>query len=297
MPLFSVVVCTYNRSQRLRGALDSVLSQEASDYELLVIDDGSDDDTAEVVATFDSPLVRYVRRENGGLSAARNTGIHEARGEFVIFLDDDDRVEPSWLSTLAGNIGPRTGVVSCGCRFYSPDSDWEMISLPEQQPDAFNQVTALFLAGTFAVRRDLYEQVGGYAEDLPISHQTELALRLLPELDRAGMTVESVDLPLVHIERRAVAQRLWSPEDMLVGTRYILDRHGRQLAHSPTVLADYHAVAAVSAFQVGDRSSSRQHFRGAVRANPSLRHVARYALSHVPPLANRVWGRHGTMVP
>ncbi len=297
MPLFSVVICTYNRSQRLRGALDSVSRQDESDYELIVVDDGSEDDTAEVVASFDSPLVRYVRRPNGGLSTARNTGIKVAQGEFVIFLDDDDRVEPSWLSTLASRIGPRIGLVSCGCRFYSPVSDWEMISLPTEQPAAFNGVTALFLAGTFAVRRQLYERVGGYAEDLPISHQTELALRLVPELERADMVAASVDLPLVHIERRAVAQRLWSPEDMLVGTRYILDRHGRQLAHSPHVLADYHAVAAVAAFQIGDRSSSRHHFRGAVRANPRLRHVARYALSHVPPLATRVWGRHGTATP
>ena len=297
MPQFSVVICTYNRSQLLRGALDSVLGQDASDYELLVVDDGSEDDTADVVATFDSPVVRYVRRPNGGLSAARNTGIKEARGQFVIFLDDDDRADPSWLSTLASKIGPRTGVVSCGCRFYSPGTDWEMISLPQEQPAAFNGVTALFLAGTFAVRRLLYEQVGGYAEDLPISHQTELALRLVPALERADMTVASVDVPLVHIERREVAQRLWSPEDMHVGTQYILDRHGRQLAHSPSVLADYHAVAAVAAFQIGDRSSSRHHFRGAVRANPRLRHVARYALSHVPPLATKVWGRHGTMVP
>jgi len=295
MPLFSVVICTYNRSAQLDGALRSVLAQDTCDYELLVVDDGSSDDTADVVAAFDSPHVRYVRRPNGGLSAARNTGIAEARGEFVIFLDDDDRVDRSWLSTLASKVGPRTGIVSCGCRFFSPDTEWYV--MPRVHPDAFGGVTAVFLAGTFAVRRELYDRVGGYAEELPVSHQTELALRLIPEVERQGMTAASADVALVHIERRVVNERIWSSTDMFDGARYILDRHHRQLARSPHVLADYHAVAAVSAFQVGDRSTSRRHFRRAVRARPSVRHVARYALSHVPPLAIRVWGRHRAVVP
>jgi glycosyltransferase involved in cell wall biosynthesis len=298
MPLFSVVICTYNRSQRLTRALDSVLSQHESDFEVIVVDDGSEDDTADVVAGYESPLIRYVRRVNGGLSAARNTGIDNARGEFVVFLDDDDRVEPMWLSTLGSEISAGTGIVSCGCWFDSPDDGSSTVVLPAELPEAFNRVRALFLAGTFAVRRALYHQVGGYAEDIPTSHQTELALRLLPELERVGLTVLSVDKPLLHIERRAAAQRLRRPEDLLVGTQYLLDHHGDQLANSPTVLADYHAVAAVSAFQIGDRSSSRQHFRAALRANPTqVRHAARYALSHVPALANRFWGRHGTMAP
>jgi glycosyltransferase involved in cell wall biosynthesis len=295
MPLFSVVICTYNRSAQLEGALRSVLAQDIGDYELLVVDDGSEDDTPDVVGRFDAPQIRYVRRPNGGLSAARNTGIAEARGEFVIFLDDDDRVDRSWLSSLAGEVGPRTGLVSCGCRFVSPDTAWSV--MPREQPEAFGRVTAVFLAGTFAVRRELYEHVGGYAEELPTSHQTELALRLIPEMERRGMTAGSVDVPLVRIERRAVHERIWSPTDMFVGATYILDRHHPQLARTPRVLADYHAVAAVSAFQVGNRSGSRHHFRRALRARPTVRHAARYALSHVPPLATRVWGRHRTVQP
>lgn len=295
MPLFSVVICTYNRSRRLEGAIASVLAQQDADFELVVVDDGSEDDTARVVAGVDSPRVRYVHRPNGGLSAARNTGIAAAQGDFVVFLDDDDRVDPRWLATLAGAIGPCTGVVSCGARFHSPDQGWEVIRLPERQPAAFEGVTALFLAGTFAVRRELYAEVGGYAEDLPISHQTELALRLTPRVIQAGLTVDPVPEALVHIERRPVTHRLWSANDNLVGARYILDRHGPQLARSPEVLADYHAVAAVAAFQTGDHPGGRRHLRGAVRAHPRLRHLARYAVAHVPPLASRVWLRHGEL--
>jgi glycosyltransferase involved in cell wall biosynthesis len=294
MPAFTVVICTYNRCGTLAGALASVLAQEA-DFEVVVVDDGSTDDTAAVVAGYDSPRIRYVWRANGGLSAARNTGIREARGDFVIFLDDDDRADPTWLSSLAGAMDASTGAVSCGCWYESPDGAEQAIRLPSKLPLAFDGVTALFLAGTFAVRRELYEHVGGYAEDLAISHQTELALRLLPELAHRGLTVTAVRRPLVHIERRAAADRIWRPEDNLRGTEYILGRHGDRLARSPAVVANYHGVAGVAAFQIGERARGRDHFRSAFRADPrSPRHAARLVLAYVSPLAERFWCRHGT---
>jgi glycosyltransferase involved in cell wall biosynthesis len=301
--LFSVVVCTYNRSRRLEKALASVLGQDAArqgtaDFELVVVDDGSDDDTAAVVAAAASPRIRYVWRPNGGLSAARNTGITEARGDFVIFLDDDDRPDPAWLSTLAAAIDDTTGVVSCGCWMHGPGDEIGTVKLPAQLAEAFDNVRALFLAGTFAARRTLYERVGGYAEDIPTSHQTEIALRLLPEMAKLGLTVATVDRPLVHIERRDAHDRIWRPSDLLAGTEYLLDRHGPRLASSPAVIADYHAVAGVSAFQVGDRTKSRRHFRAAVRADPtSWRHAGRYALAHAPGLGRRVWLRGAEAAP
>jgi glycosyltransferase involved in cell wall biosynthesis len=294
MPLFSVVIWTYNRSGQLDGALRSVLAQDVGDYELLVVDDSSSDNTADVVAAFDSPHIRYLRRPNGGLSVARNAGIAKARGEFVILLDDD-RVDRPWLSTLASKVRLRAGVVSCGCRFFfTPDTEWYV--MPLVHPEGFGGVTAAFLAGAFAVRRELYETVEGYAEELPTSHQTELALRMTPEMERQGMTAASADVALVHIEHRAVNERIWSSTDMFDGGTYIVDRHHRQLARWPQVLADCHAVAAVSAFHVGDRSPSRRQFRRAVRARPRVRHVARHAPLHVPPLVGRVCGRHRPVV-
>jgi hypothetical protein len=294
--LFSVVVCTYNRSSRLEKALGSVLGQDAAgfDFEVVVVDDGSEDDTAAVVDGFGSPLIRYVWRPNGGLSAARNTGIAEARGEFVIFLDDDDRPDPAWLSTLAAAMDDRTGVVSCGCWMHGPGDETGTIRLPAEMSEAFDRARALFLAGTFATRRSLYEKVGGYAEDIPTSHQTEVALRLLPEMARLDLTVATVDRPLVHIERRGANERLWRPADLLEGTEYLLDHHGERLESSPPVLANYHAVAAVSAFQLGEQAKSRHHFRAALQADPTnWRHVGRYALVHAPALATRVWHRQG----
>jgi len=91
--LVSVIIPTYNSADFLKIAIDSVLQQSYSNYEILVIDDGSTDNTEELMRGY-SELVVYIKQSNQGVSAARNTGIKQAKGEFIAFLDADD----SWFS-------------------------------------------------------------------------------------------------------------------------------------------------------------------------------------------------------
>lgn len=92
----SVVVPTYNRADRLQDTVASILAQTVQPLEVLIVDDGSKDDTARVCREFPPP-VRYLHRENGGSAAARNTGMHVAKGEYIAFLDADDVWEPTKL--------------------------------------------------------------------------------------------------------------------------------------------------------------------------------------------------------
>jgi glycosyltransferase involved in cell wall biosynthesis len=89
MPRVSVVIPAYNRAHFLPEVVESALAQTYRDFEVIVIDDGSTDNTPEVASRF-PPAVRYYRQENQGLSAVRNKGIELARGEYIIFLDSDD---------------------------------------------------------------------------------------------------------------------------------------------------------------------------------------------------------------
>ena len=90
MPTVSVIVPVYNQCHYLGNAIGSALAQTYEDLEVVVVDDGSTDDTVLVTASFADPRVRYIRQENRGLSAARNTGIQHSRGAFLTFLDSDD---------------------------------------------------------------------------------------------------------------------------------------------------------------------------------------------------------------
>src|SRR5262245_20604446 len=94
-PLVSVIIPCYNHAHYLGEAIESVLAQTVQDFEIIVVDDGSTDSTADVAARY--PRVRYVRQNNQGLSAARNTGIKHGLGRFLVFLDADDLLLPGAL--------------------------------------------------------------------------------------------------------------------------------------------------------------------------------------------------------
>ena len=104
-PFFSIVVPTYNRAGLIGPTLQSVLSQEFGDFELVVVDDGSTDDTAAVVARYADSRLRYLPKQNAERGAARNYGLARAQGEYVLFLDSDDRLHPHHLATLHAAIG------------------------------------------------------------------------------------------------------------------------------------------------------------------------------------------------
>src|ERR687890_1245755 len=103
--LVSVVIPCYNQAHFLGEAIESVLAQSYKDFEIIVVDDGSPDNTSEVAARY--PGVRCVRQENQGLAGARNTGIRESKGEYLVFLDADDRLLAEALEVGVKNLEAR----------------------------------------------------------------------------------------------------------------------------------------------------------------------------------------------
>jgi glycosyltransferase involved in cell wall biosynthesis len=99
-PFFSVVIPVYNRAGLLKEALQSVLSQSEQDFEIVVVDDGSEDDPGSVVTELADPRIVVLHQENRGGGAARNTGIDQAHGRYIAFLDSDDRFLPHHLAAM-----------------------------------------------------------------------------------------------------------------------------------------------------------------------------------------------------
>jgi glycosyltransferase involved in cell wall biosynthesis len=101
-PFFSIVIPTYNRANLLGRALKSALGQTFRDFEIVVVDDGSRDNTFQLVKNFNDNRIQFLRHPNNrGVCPARNTGVDQARGEWIIFLDSDDELLPEALNTLA----------------------------------------------------------------------------------------------------------------------------------------------------------------------------------------------------
>jgi glycosyltransferase involved in cell wall biosynthesis len=195
--LVSVIVPTYNYGHYLAGALSSVLRQTHTHLEVLVIDDGSTDDTPEVVAPFlGDPRVRYHRRTNQGPAAARNFGLAQARGTLVAFLDADDLWLPAKLTRQLACFSTDTPGLVYARRLLIDGHGWQLeYAQPPLHrgwvlPQLFRSNFICF--SSVLVRRDLLLEVGGFDTRVGHAEDYELLLRLVQRC-----RVDFVDEPLV----------------------------------------------------------------------------------------------------
>jgi glycosyltransferase involved in cell wall biosynthesis len=180
---------TFNRSLFLKEALSSLLQQTRRPDEIIVIDDGSTDDTAQVVASF-GPQVEYVRKANGGKSSALNLGLERSSHEFIYILDDDDIAEHDAIERMAVALqnNPEYGFAYAGYDAFTVlDSGKVSIEARTPQPPDDEELPIvlmhrnLILQPCMLVRKSCYEQVGPFNEEFVRSQDYEMLLRLVRE--------------------------------------------------------------------------------------------------------------------
>lgn len=290
MVTFSVVLNTFNRATLLPRAIRGVLAQTVEDFEVIVIDDGSTDATAAVVASFTDARIRYIHQANAGLCTARNAGASQSRGSWLVFLDDDDEPLPAWLANFARHTSdPGCALVCAGVEIAFADHTEEL--LPENLGPLYLDNTVLFQPGAFCVRREAFELAGGYTADLACNHQTELALRLVPSLMARGWTVRSEPAVGLRMNRQQPGSRpLADAAAQYSGIPFILERHADRFRTDANARAKFLSVAGVSAIRLGHHRDARRFLASAIRASPrDLRAYGRFALACVPRVARRVW--------
>lgn len=137
-PTVSVIIPTYNRADCLTRSIDSVLSQDYKEYEIIVVDDGSTDNTRKILQPYmDKGLIRYMYQDNAGCAAARNTGINAAKGDWIAFLDSDDRWLPDKLAVQMQYL-LETGLDACFTNIafeYNQDSENDISNPKQRQHD------------------------------------------------------------------------------------------------------------------------------------------------------------------
>ncbi|MFO7964141.1 MAG: glycosyltransferase [Desulfobacterales bacterium] len=195
-PVVSVVIPTYNRSSMVAEAVTSVLDQDFQDFELIVIDDGSSDDTRDRLAPFKNKIT-YIYQENRGVSAARNRGIRTASGDLVAFLDSDDIWLPRKLTSQVAFFDGNPEAYIC-----QTEETWIRNGIRvnpkkrHKKPSGliFERSLALCLVSPSAVmmRKKLLDIVGAFDEDLPACEDYELWLRI-----SCRFPVHLIDAPLI----------------------------------------------------------------------------------------------------
>lgn len=266
MTVVSVVIPTYNRADRLGRAIESVLDGTFKDYEILVVDDGSTDDTEAVVAGYDDAPVRYVHQENAGANAARNRGVEESSGEFVSFLDSDDELHPEALEVAVETL--REAPDSCAgvATSYRKIRDGEVYTVIEAVDGRITHddivdanVVGGFSCTTF--RREVFDRVGGLKEGLASSQDYEFYLRVLAEYDMIGV-------PRVLVDYHAHGEQITADIDRkMAGQQYILEEYGDVITDKRR--AQQYYLRGTLYAEKHEMKRAKAEFRRAIEADPT----------------------------
>ena len=174
---FSIIIPLYNKAPYIRKALESVLAQTYADYELIIIDDGSTDGSAEIAeAILQDPASRLIassphrliRQANSGVSAARNNGVAQAGGDYIAFLDADDWWETTYLERMAQLIEDysEAGLYACNYVYYKPGKTHVALNIPTgyiNYPKAYYESGAMPVTSITAIMpRTVFDEMGGF---------------------------------------------------------------------------------------------------------------------------------------
>jgi len=161
MPKVSIIIPCYNQGAYLEESVGSALAQTFQDFEIVIVDDGSTDpETVRILADYERPRTRVIHTDNKGLSAARNNGVRESKGEYVLPLDADDKIGPDYLVDAVRILDghPEIGIVYCEAAYFGVKGGrW---ALPEYSLDKILSHNVIFCSALF--RKADWEAVGGY---------------------------------------------------------------------------------------------------------------------------------------
>lgn len=263
-PTLSVVIPVHNRPTAVCEAVRSVLAEAGDDVEVVVVDDGSTDDTVAAVEALADSRVRVVSIPASGVSVARNEGVAAARADFVAFLDSDDLALTGWVEAM--NDAGRRGldIFSCGNveRHNSlGDHDVE----PSDLGSAFGSLAGRYQPGAFALSKRAFEASGGYIPGLRHGENTALWMAIGRQHLATPFAVESTPqaLAVVHRRNRPYDAALYYESAIVT-----LDRVGDMLRRDRSALADHLGIAGVAASRLGRRREALGLLSRAIAARP-----------------------------
>lgn len=175
-PLISVLIPAYNCGQYIKQAIDSVFLQNYENLEIIVVDDGSEDDTKENIMKF--PAVKYCWQEHQGISAARNNCIKNASGDYIAFLDADDY----WLAGKLDaqlkyfNDNPKCQIVFTACDNIVEDESLKNSKMIRDEMEFWNNFK--FAIQSSLIKREIFADYGNFMTQLPIKEDTEFLYRI-----------------------------------------------------------------------------------------------------------------------
>ncbi|SRR5690554_6500503 len=287
-PLVSIVIPTFNRADFIKEALDSVFAQTYPNFEVLVVDDGSTDDTRKVLDAYSQdPRLRYFYQENQGQSVARNYGISEAQGEFICFLDSDNRWLPNKLDISVRALTENPGVSVVYGDIITINEKGEQISTYNMRRHSGHIVAHLFgrnfvSMNTTMSRRECFSEMGAFDPEQRGAEDYELWLRF-------SVRYRFLYIPEFLAEYRVMENQLSSDKSLRFrSNQEIMESFVRRFPQALTLAEQkegwcrYHLSKGGYHASVGDLSKAAREYWRALRYRPMnkapWRAVAKLAL-------------------
>ncbi len=266
-PRVSVIIPTYKREGLLKRAIESVLNQTFDDFEIVVIDGARSEATRELVDSFNDGRLRYIPQKGKGISNARNLGVLKSRGEFMAFLDDDDRWREDKLERqleLFKELPSNYGLIYTAFTYYYLE---RRKILGIKHPKAVGNVYSYLLkdnitgTSTIMVKRECFKRAGIFRENFPTCEDWDMWLRM-SRICLFG----AIDEPLVDY---SIHSGQFSFAKYLAGRYRMIEEHG-DIRHDPKVLSYHLLQIGLLKLFGGDRSGAEDMLR-AFRLNPTMR--------------------------
>lgn len=274
MPLVSVIIPTYNREHLIIRSLKSAISQTYTNIEIIVVDDGSNDGTENIVCSIEDSRIFYLKHEiNKGANIARNTGISISKGKYIAFLDSDDEWFPNKLEIQVAVFlkcsNPKIGVVYSG--FYKSENEIKQY-IPPISSQKEGNIHKDLLRGNFIItpsvliKKECFDRVGLFDEHFCRLEDWELWIRISKHYD-----FKFINLPLgiAHYRSKKLLDDHLSNDEhkILTAMELLLVKYSSDFYSDKDLLANFYSSMGKKFYFVGD-SKWKDYYLMSIKANP-----------------------------
>ncbi len=272
----SIIIPTLERPKALRELIQNLTQLMNKEMELIVVDD-SKESLEEVVNSWSDQSIQYISRGRKlGVSSARNIGAELAKGEYLLFFDDDDDFTSDWLKDFMSASLTSADLISCDMRLIDPNQKETIVS-------ASNRGRGIVIPGAWMIRKSVFERVGGFDERLLFAENTELFFRL----DQLNLKTEDIE-KVNFIYKQSPDGGSKNLQNMKDSIQIILEKHDDYLTNHVKHL--YHQNLGVIEMRFGNFDSAKDHLWKSWNFKPSkFSTLIRLGIAFFPVVARRIY--------
>jgi len=284
MPLFSIIIPTYNRASKLTNTLEQLKAQTFVDFEVIVVEDGyNNGDFYTSILNNDKVSYEFLQSKKN-VSAKRNIGASKAKGKYFIFLDDDDTITSNWLLDFAEVITKEnTDIAFCAVE-VSDSNGKKKILFPETAYED-ERGWGIFLAGAFVVKKEIFNSINGYDEMLRYGENTELGIRL-KSVTKSKSFINNINL--IYTASGTGGSK--NIQNTFIANNHILAKHKDWFLKNPILHFNYLSVLGVVSYKLRKTKLAKKYLYEALTVqclNPKA--WSRFMISFFPFIAKKVW--------